>query len=161
MGNENSSYRQEDNVLIYTRLLNAPRELVWEAWTDPKHVKEWWGPNEFTLTHRLMEVKPGGKWDFIMHGMGQDYENRIKFMEVVKPSFLSYEHSNPDGSIFFTVYITFEEAAGKTLLTMRSVFKSAEVIAELNRAVNAIEGGMQHLNRLDAYVAKMATVAGK
>lgn len=156
MGKENSDFYQDDNQLVYTRLLNAPRDLVWEAWTNPDHIKEWWGPNGFSLTHQSIAVKPGGEWNFIMHGLGQDFENRVKFIEVIEPSFLSYQHGNPDGSISFMVNVNFDEADGKTLLTMRSVFESAEVIAELNRTVKAIEGGMQHLDRLKAYVDKLA-----
>lgn len=157
MPEKNNSFRREGNQLIHTRLLNAPRELVWEVWTDPKHLKEWWGPDGFTLTNKSMEVKAGKTWDFTMHGMGRDFENRVEYLEVIKPSALSYRHSNPDETISFTVFITFEEAGGKTLLTMRSVFKSAEVLDELNRQVGAIEGGKQTINKLEAYIdAQMA-----
>src|SRR5678809_780124 len=54
--------------LTITRVLNAPIELVWNVWTDPDHIKNWWGPNGFTNTIFEMDVKPGGNWEFIMHG---------------------------------------------------------------------------------------------
>ena len=72
-----SSARRE---IITTRVLDAPRELVWKAWTDPKHVAEWWGPNGFTNTIHEMDVRPDGVWRFIMHGPdGVDYKNEIVF----------------------------------------------------------------------------------
>lgn len=152
MENHNT-FRQEDNILIHTRILNAPRELVWEVWTNPEHIKEWWGPDGFTLTTKSMTVKPGDVWDFVMHGMGRDWDNKIEYVEVKKNSRLSYKHTGEKSDDYnFTVTILFEELEGKTLLTMKSVFKSKAIIDELNRKVNAIEGGKQTLNRLVAYV---------
>lgn len=157
MAEKSNSFRQEGNALIHTRLLNAPRELVWEVWTEPEHIKEWWGPSGFTLTHRSMEVQEGKTWDFIMHGMGKDWDNKIEYLEVVKPSLLRYRHGDgKDGGLRFTVSVTFEEEGDKTLLTMRSVFESEEVIAVLNKQVNAIEGGKQTLNRMEEYVKMLS-----
>ena len=155
MRKENSSFRQEGNQLILSRVLNAPRELVWEVWTDPVHIKEWWGPTGFTLTHKSMEVNPGKLWRFTMHGYGQDFENKIEFIEVVKPSLLTYRHRDEAEIIDFIVYVTFEEIGAKTLLTMRSVFASKEVLDELDRKVNAIEGAKQNLNRLETYIINL------
>lgn len=154
----NSSFRQEGNQLIYTRLLNAPRDLVWEVWTQPEHIREWWGPDGFTVTNKSMDVKVGKEWDFIMHGFGQNFDNRVKYLEVKKPSLLTYRHGDGKGTLSFTVYITFDETGGKTLLTMRSVFESEAVIAELNRKVNAIESGNQTLNKLEAYIKAQITI---
>ena len=147
-----NSFRQEDNVLIHTRLLDAPRELVWEVWTNPEHIKEWWGPDGFSLTTKAMNVEPGKTWEFIMHGWGKDWDNKVEYTEVIKPSLISYKHSGAGADYNFSVTITFEEVEGKTLLTMKSVFKSKEIIDELNRKVNAIEGGKQTLNRLENYL---------
>lgn len=147
-----NSFRQEENVLIHTRILDAPRGLVWEVWTNPEHIKEWWGPNGFSLTTKSMTVAPGKIWDFIMHGMGRDWDNKIQYLEVKKPSFLSYKHFSDNEDYSFLVSVSFEEVEGKTLLTMKSTFKSKEIIDELNRRVNAIEGGKQTLNRLENYL---------
>ncbi len=150
---EFNSFKQEDNILIHTRILDAPRDLVWEVWTNPMHIKEWWGPNGFSLTTTSMNVVSGKTWDFIMHGMGRDWDNKIEYVEVKRPSLLSYKHSGDRSEDYnFTVSISFEEIDGKTLLTMKSIFKSKEIIEELNRQVNAIEGGKQTLNRLDSYI---------
>lgn len=150
--NQYNTFKQEENVLIHTRILDAPRDLVWEVWTNPEHIKEWWGPNGFSLTTTSMNVEPGKNWDFIMHGMGRDWDNKIQYLEVKKPSLLSYKHSGDDADYSFIVSVSFEDIEGKTLLTMKSTFKSKAIIDELNRRVNAIEGGKQTLNRLENYL---------
>ena len=87
-----NTFKQEENILIHTRILDAPRDLVWEVWTTPAHIKEWWGPNGFSVTTNSMTVEPGKTWDFIMHGMGRDWDSKIVYVEVKKPSLLSYKH---------------------------------------------------------------------
>ncbi len=155
---EYNTFRVEDNQVIHTRLLNAPRELVWEVWTNPEHMKEWWGPEGFTITTRSMTVQPGQTWDFVMHGFGRDYMNNVQYLEVVKPSFLSFRNGEEQDDYSFIVQVTLEEKEDKTLLTMRSIFKSASIIEELNRKVNALEGGKQTLNKLQRYVEQKASI---
>jgi uncharacterized protein YndB with AHSA1/START domain len=154
---EYNTFKQEGNVLVHTRLLDAPRDLVWEVWTNPEHIKEWWGPNGFSLTTKSMTVEPGKIWEFIMHGMGRDWDNKIEYLEVKKPSLLTYKHTGAENEDYnFSVAVYFEEVEGKTLLTMKSTFKSEAIIEELNRKVNAIEGGKQTLNRLENYLEFLA-----
>src|SRR5688572_27857058 len=82
-----------DPELRLTRLLNAPVELVWEVFTDPEHIKQWWGPNDFTNTITKMEIEPGGEWDLVMHGPdGTDYKNKSVFKEIVKHKKIVYDH---------------------------------------------------------------------
>src|SRR6185436_11510767 len=70
-----------DREIVLTRLLGAPRELVWKVWTDPGHVAAWWGPTGFTTTTQAMEVRPGGVWRYVMHGPdGRDYKNLVTFL---------------------------------------------------------------------------------
>src|SRR5688500_17035285 len=105
-----SAERSEDREIVVTREFDAPRELVWEAWTQPQHVAQWWGPRGFTNTIHEMAVKPGGVWRLTMHGPdGTDYPNKIVFTEVVKPARLVYEHSddNPEANTHFNVTVTF------------------------------------------------------
>lgn len=154
---EYNTFKQEGNVLVHTRLLDAPGDLVWEVWTNPEHIKEWWGPNGFSLTTKSMTVEPGKIWEFIMHGMGRDWDNKIEYLEVKKPSLLTYKHTGAENEDYnFSVAVYFEEVEGKTLLTMKSTFKSEAIIEELNRKVNAIEGGKQTLNRLENYLELLA-----
>jgi uncharacterized protein YndB with AHSA1/START domain len=73
--------------IIGTRVFDAPRDLVFEVWTDPKHLSQWWGPNGFTTTTGHFDMRPGGVWRFVMHGPdGRDYQNLITFEEVARPS---------------------------------------------------------------------------
>lgn len=142
-----------DREIITTRVVDAPRELVWKAWTDREQVAQWWGPNGFTNTIQEMDMRPGGVWRFVMHGPDHvDYQNKIIFEEIVKPERLAYTHvSGPK----FQATATFDEQGGKTKLTMRMVFDTA---AERDRTVQvfgAIEGAKQTLERLNQHVAKM------
>ena len=85
MQNEKNS-KPANRELGITRVLKAPRELVWKVWTDPEHIKHWWGPNGFTNTIFKMDVRPGGVWEFIMHGPDRtDYKNKHIYKEVVEP----------------------------------------------------------------------------
>ena len=142
-------------TIVFNRTFDAPRELVWQAWTDPKYIAHWWGPNGFTNTIHAMDVKPGGVWRFIMHGPdGTDYPNKIIYREVVKPERLVYDHSgddNPDDPHVFQVLVTFTEDAGKTKVFMRMTFPS---IKARNSVIEfgAVEGGAQTLDRLEQYI---------
>lgn len=156
MSKAESAAGTADREIVVTRLLSAPRELVWEVWTRPEHVPHWWGPNGFTTTIHEMAVQPGGVWRFIMHGPnGVDYPNRIEFVEVTRPERLMYLHGDEKGEIHFHVTVTFEEQGGKTLVTLRSLFPTAAARDFVVKQHNAIEGGRQTLGRLDEYLAKL------
>ena len=79
--------------ITVTRVISASRETVFEMWTNPKHIAQWWGPRGFTNTIEEMDVRPGGVWRFVMHGPdGVDYPNKIVYREVVRPERLVYSH---------------------------------------------------------------------
>ena len=143
-----------DRELVITRLLNAPRELVFKVWTDPKHVAQWWGPNGFTNTIHEMEVKPGGVWRLTMHGPdGVDYPNKIVFRKVVRPELLVYFHGDDNDPEQFEVTVNFVQKGQKTELTMRGVFRTKEELDVVVKKHGAREGQTQHMNRLEAYLA--------
>ncbi len=146
-----------DREIVLTRTLNAPRELVFDAWTDPKHIAQWWGPNGFTTTNHDMDVRPGGVWRFVMRGPdGVDYKNKIVYIEIAKPERLVYSHGDEDGDEPpFHVTVTFAEQGGKTHLTIRILFASAAQ-RDKNAEFGAIELGNQTLARLAEHVSKMA-----
>jgi len=148
-----------DREIVITRLIDAPRELVFTAWTNPDHVAHWWGPKGFTTTIHEMDLRPGGVWRLVMHGPdGTDYPNKIIFVEVVKPERLVYTNSGGKKggpSAQFQNTVTFEEQGGKTKLTMRMVFSSPEELEHVVKVYGAIEGGKQTLERLEEYLAKL------
>src|SRR5579862_2342210 len=149
-----------DREIAITRVFNAPRNLVWTAWTDPKHVALWWGPNGFTNTIHKMEVKVGGVWDFIMHGPdGINYPNKILFTEVVKPELLKFDHGSDDpndpGQFKVTVNFTALEAK-KTEIKMRMLFQTKEARNLVVEKYGATEGNTQTMNRLEKYLETMS-----
>ena len=147
-----------DRELVFTRTFGAPRDLVFEAWTDPKHVAQWWGPNGFTTTIQEMDVRPGGIWRLVMRGPdGRDYRNRIVFLEVVKPALLVYKHDPEPGSepVAFQTTVTFDAEGDKTRLTMRMLFASAGERDQVAVKYGAIEGAHQTLGRLAAHLPRM------
>jgi uncharacterized protein YndB with AHSA1/START domain len=149
-----------DREIVISRVFDAPRELVFDAWTDPRHIGEWWGPNGFTTTTYEMDVRVGGMRRFTMHGPdGVDWPNWTRYSEVVRPEKLAYEHGGEiDQPAHFDVTITFENEGGKTLVTMRSLFPSVEAVEKV-KAFGAVEGGKQTLARLADYLEKSASVA--
>jgi uncharacterized protein YndB with AHSA1/START domain len=130
---------------------DASPDIVFDAWTDPKHIVQWWGPNGFRTTIYKMDVRPGGEWQFIMHGPdGVDYDNKSVYIEIVKPERLVSSHvSTPK----FRATVTFEEQDGKTNLTMRMVFETAAERERVVKVFGAIEGAIQTLGRLKDYLA--------
>jgi uncharacterized protein YndB with AHSA1/START domain len=145
-----------DREIVLSRLLKASRERVWEVWTNPEKVAVWWGPNGFTNTIHSMEVKPGGVWLFDMLGPdGTNYPNKIVYSEVVRPERLVYVHGDGnEGGRSFHVTVTFEEREGGTLLTMRSIFGTAEEREKVVKEYGAIEGGQQTISKLEEYLRR-------
>ena len=150
----------DPRVMIGMREIDAPRELVWSVWTDPKHLAQWWGPNGFTTTTSAFDMRPGGVWRFVMHGPdGRDYENRITFDEVVKPERLAYHHGGGGDvePVQFRTTVTFEDLGGnRTRLTWRGVFPSAAERARVIKEYGADNGLVQTMTRLVDYVVKLA-----
>ncbi len=149
----NESTSTSDREIVITRVFDAPRELVFDAFTDPEKVSQWWGPRGFTTTTHSMDVRPGGAWQFVMHGPdGVDYDNRIEYVEVVPPERLFYHHGSVDEPGQFDVTVTFVDEDGKTRLTMRSLFRTAEERNHVVEKYHAIEGGNQTLDRLGEFL---------
>ncbi|HEV7968248.1 MAG TPA: SRPBCC domain-containing protein [Candidatus Acidoferrales bacterium] len=147
-----------DRELVFKRILDAPRDLVFEAWTDPKHVARWWGPNGFKTTISEMDVRPGGVWRLVMHGPdGRDYNNKIVFVEVARPERLVYRHQPEQGTepVTFETTVTFAERSGKTEMTFRMLFPTAEILDHVVKTYGAIEGAKQTLGRLEEHLTKM------
>jgi uncharacterized protein YndB with AHSA1/START domain len=160
---KNLAEESADREIVITRVFDAPRELVWEAWTKPEHVARWWGPRGFTTTIEEMDVRPGGVWKHVMHGPdGADYPNHSVFTEVVKPERIVFAHggSRKGGpGVQFESTWTFDALDdGQTRVTIRMVFPSAEDRDRVVREFGAIEGGKQTLARLGEQLAQTPVI---
>ena len=147
----------EDRQITATRTFDAPRELLWKAWTDPVHISNWWGPDGFTTTTESMDLRPGGVWKHTMHGPdGTDYPNKAIYVEVVEPERLVYTNSgSTDGgpAAKFESIVTFTEKDGKTELTVLMTFETAELRDKIAEEYGAVEGLHQTLERLKEFLA--------
>lgn len=140
-----------DRELQISRLFDAPVELMWEVWTNPEHIKNWWGPNGFTNTIFTMDTKPGGVWDLIMHGPdGTDYKNKSIFREIIPLKKIVYEHiSGPK----FIATVEFEAQGDKTFLTWSMLFETREQFIQTVKTFKADEGLKQNVEKLAEYLA--------
>jgi len=139
-----------DRELLITRELNAPIALVWEAWTTPEHIANWWGPNGFTNTISKMDMQPGGEWELVMHGPdGTDYRNKSVFKEIVKYKRIVYEHiTGPK----FIATIEFEDRGEKTYLRWHMLFETREQFIQTVKTFKADEGLKQNVEKLGKYL---------
>jgi uncharacterized protein YndB with AHSA1/START domain len=142
-----------DRELRISRVLNAPIELVWEVWTDPEHLKHWWGPDGFTNTITKMEMRKGGEWNLVMHGPdGTDYKNETIIIDIIKHKRIVYDHiSGPR----FLATIEFESLGAKTRIDWHMLFETKEQFIRTVKAVKADEGSKQNVSRMEQYLLNM------
>ena len=153
---ENTKTSTKDRELLLSRILNAPISLVWEVWTDPEHIVNWWGPNGFTNTIHVMDLRPGGEWNLVMHGPdGTDYKNRSVFKEIIPLKRIVYEHVT---SPKFIATIEFEEQGATTAITWHMLFETAEQFIQVVKTFKADEGLKQNLEKLEGYLGKCSHV---
>jgi uncharacterized protein YndB with AHSA1/START domain len=149
-----------DREIVISRVVDAPRELVWQAWTDPQHVVRWWGPRGFSTTIKKMDFRIGGVWEHVMRGPdGVNYPNKSTFKDIVPNERIVYSHGGGrekgPGATFEATW-TFETVeSGKTRLTGRMGFPSAEARDFVAREFGAVEGGKQTLERLSEHLPAM------
>ena len=150
-----------DREFVVTRVFDAPRDLVWAAWTDPAQVVKWWGPQGFTLTIEEMDVRTGGVWKSTMRGPdGTEYLNDCVFIEVVKPERIVYQLTggrkrSPD--IRAEVSFVFEAMGRQTRVTLRMRFETPEARDRAAALYHVVEGGRETLERLAAHVSVRRT----
>ena len=146
-----------DREIVISRVIDAPRELVFEAFTEVRHLSRWWGPEGFTTTTRSFEFRDGGAWAFVMHGPdGTDYSEWITWTEIVPPERIAMLHgdSRDDPNAFASV-LTFTPDGVATSIEMRTVFPTTELRDQAVVTYHAIEGGQQTLGNLAAYVTEI------
>ncbi len=152
-----------DHEIVISRVIDAPRALVFEAFTEIRHLSRWWGPEGFTTTTQSFEFRVGGEWDFVMHGPdGTDYTEWITWTEIAPPERIALLHgeSRGDPNAFKSV-LTFEPGGAATRIEMRTVFPTKELRDEAVERYHAIEGGQQTLSSLAAYVAEIARLGAE
>jgi uncharacterized protein YndB with AHSA1/START domain len=145
-----------DREVVISRVIDAPRELVFEAFTEVRHLSRWWGPAGFTTTTRFFEFRVGGEWDFMMHGPdGTDYQEWITWTEIVPPERIAMLHGEYRGDPnAFESVLTFAPDRATTRIEMLTVFPTKELRDEAVEKYHAIEGGQQTLGNLAAYIAE-------
>ncbi len=152
-----------EREIVISRVIAAPRELVFEAFSAVRHLSQWWGPEGFTTTTRAFEFRAGGEWDFVMHGPdGTDYQEWICWREITPPERIELVHGESRGDpSAFTSVVTLASDGTATRIEMRTVFPTKELRDEAVEKYHAIEGGHQTLDHLAAYVSEMVAEEGE
>ena len=147
--------KNKSNEIRITRIYDAPLHAVWDAWTDPDQVAQWWGPRGFSLTTHHKDLRPGGSWTYTMHGPDRaDYPNKTYYLEVEKYSKLVYDHGgNDDRPPLFRVTVLFSEIKGKTKMDMSMTLPTPEAAEETRRFIKKA-GGDSTWDRLAEYLEK-------
>ncbi|WP_343071324.1 SRPBCC family protein [Brevibacillus choshinensis] len=141
-----------DNLEILTqRVFDTPRNLVYQAWTQPELLAQWWGPTGFTNTFHTFDLRPGGIWEFTMHGPnGAAYPNRSVFRKI-SPECIELRH---DSKPHFILTAMFDEVDGGTKLTFRQTFETEVEYNKLKPICE--EANEQNLDRLGALLKKLS-----
>lgn len=148
-----------DREIVFGRVIDAPRDMVFAAWTDPEQIQKWFGPEGMTIETHEIDLRPGGVWRFDMIASdGSRYSNRMVFLRIEGPTLLEIEHGadqdNDPGR--FRMLVTFDEQSdGKSVLTLRQMHPSKE---QRQRTIGfgAVEYGWQTLEKLARRLAARA-----
>lgn len=140
-----------DREIVLSRVIAAPRELVFKVWTDPRHLPIWFGPEGFTVETHEIDIRVGGRWRFLFIGPdGKRYDNRMVFLRIEPPRLLEMNHGadrDDDPNLFRTIVTFDEQSNGKTVVTLRQLHPS-----KAHRAgaigFGAVEYGYQTLDKL-------------
>ncbi len=145
--------------IVASRVLDAPRELVWQAWTEPERLAQWWGPNGFTTTTHQIDVRPGGEWRYTMHGPdGTDYETLVVFLDLAEPERIVSVLGEPGDLAEFLSIVLFSDEGGKTGVSIEMLFPSQEQRDEVVARVGAEKGLEENLDKLGEYLAGQPSI---
>jgi uncharacterized protein YndB with AHSA1/START domain len=138
--------------IVSSRVLAAPPAQVCAAFSDPRRLAQWWGPNGFTNTFHEFDLRPGGRWRFTMHGPdGTDYPTEKEFTVVEPPARIVFRHRQTTHN--FEMTLTFVAEAGGTRLTWLMRFDSADECAGVRQPI--LEANEQNFDRLAAHLSKI------
>lgn len=143
---------EKDREVVLQREMPFARDLVWRAMTVPEHQNRWWGPDGFRNEDVTMDFRVGGAWTFVMVGPdGTRYPNHAVFKEITPPSKLVFDHG--DGKkVWFEATVLLEDTGRGTRITLRQLYPDRAFRDEVVSKYGAIEGGKQHLAKLEAYL---------
>lgn len=147
-----------DREIVLARVIDAPRSLVYAAWSDPEQIQTWFGPEGFAIETKEIDLRPGGVWRFDMVARdGTRYGNRMVFLRMEAPALIEVDHGSDkdDDPDRFRMLVTFDEQSdGKTVLTLRQMHPTRE---RRDRTIGfgAVEYGGQTLDKLARHVAKV------
>ncbi|WP_113654287.1 SRPBCC family protein [Pedobacter namyangjuensis] len=141
-----------EKEIVTTRILNYPQQLVFDAWANPAHLINWWGPKGFTNTFNEFDFREGGKWSFVMHGPDKgNYANECEFVKIEKPSFIAWKrHSKP----LFQVVASFKEISKEqTEVIFKMIFATADECSKIRPYV--IDKNEENFDKLEVELSKM------
>ncbi|KRB57145.1 SRPBCC domain-containing protein [Flavobacterium sp. Root186] len=148
---ESKNNNIENRRLQSKILLKAPTDIVWEVWTNPEHIANWWGPNGFTNTIHKMDFQEEGEWNLTMHGPdGKNYPNRSIFKEIIPFEKIIFEHFNPH----FITTVLFESKNSETFLDWSFLFDSQEMFDIVVKAHKADQGQKENIEKLEKYLSE-------
>lgn len=140
------------NQVISSRIFEVPRELLYRAWTEPEYLARWWGPKGFSNSFHIYDLKPQGRWSFIMHGPdGKDYPNEVVFVEVKAPERLVWDHLSAP---LFRIRASFEERSEtQSEVIFRMLFEEERVYNSLKDFCR--EKNEENFDRLEVVLEAM------
>mgnify|MGYP000906194125 FL=1 len=141
-----------DCEIVSTRIFDFSRELVFRAWSEAEHLKNWWGPAGFTNTFNEFDFRVGGKWSFIMHGPEKgNYPNECEFLKIENPSLIAWNRiSKPH----FQVLATFDEVSDrKTKIIFKMLFNTADECGKLKPFV--VDKNEENFDKLEVELLSM------
>lgn len=141
-----------NSEIVTTRVLNFSQELVFNAWSNPEHLKNWWGPKGFTNTFHVFDFREGGKWTFTMHGPEQgNYENDVEFIKIDEPNLIAWKrYSKP----LFQILTTFEAISeNETKIVFKMLFETVEECQKLKPHV--VDKNEENFDKLEVELARM------
>lgn len=142
-----------ESEIVSSRIFNFQKELLFKAWSEPEHLKNWWGPAGFTNTFHQFDFKVGGKWVFTMHGPEKgNYQNECEFIKIDEPHLIAWQRiSQP----LFQILATFEEVnPNQTKLVFKMLFETAQECSKLKPFV--VDKNEENFDKLEVELAKMS-----
>ena len=138
--------------IVSARVFDAPRDVVFGAFSDPRQLAQWWGPKGFTNTFQEFDLRPGGAWRFVMRGPdGTDYPMAKDFIDVARPERVVFQHLDPVHR--FTMTMTFSDLGGRTHVTWRMRFDAEEEANKVRGFV--IDANEENFDRLAGHLASV------